>query len=183
MTEQGMITLLDGDAMRRAISRIAYEIIERVPDLDDLVLCGIKTRGAYLAKRLADKISEVEKREISWYEVDVSHFRDDRHRQSTEEVKSHATLGHAFAQAIENKTIILVDDVLFTGRTVRAALDALTSTARPSLIQLAVLIDRGHRELPIRPDYIGKNIPTAKSERVVVKMKEVDALDTVFLKK
>ncbi len=181
----GEITLLDADSMRRALSRIAYEIVERISDLDRLVLCGIHTRGSILADRLAKKIEELEGCSIPYFAIDISRYRDDRLLVDEQMgIRQHnASLGHEFVPMIEAKSIVLVDDVLFTGRTVRAALDALTSTARPDLIQLAVLIDRGHRELPIRPDYVGKNIPTARAERVQVLVNEIDLHDGVYLKK
>ncbi len=185
MKEIDDITLLDADGMRRAMSRIAYEIVERITNLDQLVLCGIRTRGSYLAQRLAVKISELEGRSIPRFDVDVSLYRDDRQPPNDNfAIRQHnMSLGPEFVSQINAKSIVLIDDVLFTGRTVRAALDALTSTARPALIQLAVLIDRGHRELPIRPDYVGKNIPTSRAERVQVLVSEVDGRDSVYLKK
>ncbi len=185
MKVPGEITLLDAESMRRALSRIAYEIVERISELDRLVLCGIHTRGSVLADRLAQKIQELEGYSIPHFAIDISHYRDDRLIIDDQTgIRQHnASLGHEFVPLIDAKSIVLVDDVLFTGRTVRAALDALTSTARPDLIQLAVLIDRGHRELPIRPDYIGKNIPTARTERVQVLVTEIDLKDGVYLKK
>lgn len=174
------VTLLDEDGVRRALSRIAYEIIERVGDLNDLVIVGIRTRGWYLATRLAGRISEMEGLEVPHLELDVSPYRDDRF-PGWQGRMDHSTPMLEWNQQIDQRRVVLVDDVLFTGRTVRAALDALTQAARPALIQLAVLVDRGHRELPIRPDYVGKNIPTASNERVQVLVKEVDGDDAVRL--
>lgn len=179
--DDGSVTLLDDDGMRRALARIAYEMIERSgPALDQLSLVGVRTRGFYLAMRLVKRIAEIEQVQLPCYPLDVSSFRDDVLR---DDGLKKATLDAAMLQAIDKRRVILVDDVLFTGRTVRAALDALTTGARPALIQLAVLIDRGHRELPIRPDYVGKNIPTARSERVRVQVRECDENDSVRLQK
>ncbi|MCY0877230.1 MAG: bifunctional pyr operon transcriptional regulator/uracil phosphoribosyltransferase PyrR [Firmicutes bacterium] len=178
---EGSVVLLDEAGMRRALARIAYEIIERSGSaLDELSLVGVRTRGYDLALRLVARIAEIEQVGIPCHALDVSSFRDDI---STSALLPRQQLDPTFLGAIDKRRIILVDDVLFTGRTVRAALDALTTGARPSLIQLAVLIDRGHRELPIRPDYVGKNIPTARSERVRVHVVERDQKDDVILQK
>ncbi|WP_397537444.1 bifunctional pyr operon transcriptional regulator/uracil phosphoribosyltransferase PyrR [Rummeliibacillus pycnus] len=171
--------LLDQAAMNRALTRIAHEIIERNEGIDECILVGIKTRGAFLAKRLAQKINIIEKKEIRSGELDISLYRDDLSIKTSN--------GEAFVQQVDitydvtNQKVILVDDVLYTGRTVRAAMDAVMDIGRPSQIQLAVLVDRGHRELPIRADFVGKNIPTASHERIEVTMVEVDDQDLVAI--
>ena len=171
--------LLEQAAMDRALTRIAHEIIERNEGIDECILVGIKTRGAFLAKRLAQKINTIEKKEIRSGELDISLYRDDLSVKTSN--------GEALVQQVDitydvtNQKVILVDDVLYTGRTVRAAMDAVMDIGRPSQIQLAVLVDRGHRELPIRADFVGKNIPTARQERIVVSMVEVDGQDVVTI--
>jgi pyrimidine operon attenuation protein/uracil phosphoribosyltransferase len=171
--------LLEQAAMDRALTRIAHEIIERNEGIDECILVGIKTRGAFLAKRLAQKINTIEKKEIRSGELDISLYRDDLSVKTSN--------GEALVQQVDitydvtNQKVILVDDVLYTGRTVRAAMDAVMDIGRPSQIQLAVLVDRGHRELPIRADFVGKNIPTARQERIVVSMVEVDGQDLVTI--
>ncbi|WP_100404542.1 bifunctional pyr operon transcriptional regulator/uracil phosphoribosyltransferase PyrR [Bacillus solitudinis] len=171
--------ILDEQAIRRATTRIAHEIIERNKGVDNCILVGIKTRGIYLAKRLAERIDQIEGVSISVGEVDITLYRDDL----TEKSKTRGPIiqGTDIPVDISNRKVILVDDVLFTGRTVRAALDALIDLGRPEQIQLAVLIDRGHRELPIRPDYVGKNVPTSKSEKIVAKLIEADLEDEVII--
>jgi len=171
--------ILDEAAMNRALTRIAHEIIERNEGIDKVILVGIKTRGAYLAKRLSQKINTIEKKEIRSGELDISLYRDDL---STKTLNGEATVQQVdITYDLTNQTVVLVDDVLYTGRTVRAAMDAVMDIGRPSQIQLAVLVDRGHRELPIRADFVGKNIPTASHERVVVHMVEVDDEDLVAI--
>lgn len=171
--------ILDEAAMNRALTRIAHEIIERNEGIDNVILVGIKTRGAYLAKRLSQKINTIEKKEIRSGELDISLYRDDL---STKTLNGEATVQQVdITYDLTNQTVVLVDDVLYTGRTVRAAMDAVMDIGRPSQIQLAVLVDRGHRELPIRADFVGKNIPTASHERVVVHMVEVDDEDLVAI--
>ncbi len=194
------IQLLNADSMRRALSRIAHEIVERSGSAEDLAFVGIKRRGWFIAQRLTSWMIQIEGWNIPHYALDVSHFRDDRghivrDKNGGEEESScapefrivfEANAGipeWLTACAVKGKRVILVDDVLFTGRTVRAALDALSRYSRPAVIQLAVLVDRGHRELPIRPDYVGKNVPTAREERVSVKVTEVDGEDSVWLHK
>ncbi|PWI57322.1 bifunctional pyr operon transcriptional regulator/uracil phosphoribosyltransferase PyrR [Sulfoacidibacillus thermotolerans] len=192
------IQLLNADSMRRALSRIAHEIVERSGSPDGLALVGIRTRGWHLAERLAHRITQIEGWQLPSYALDVSAFRDDRGhivRGKNGEKASWFTAEDLFTQrykevpewleqrAVEGRRVILIDDVLFTGRTVRAALDALSRYSRPAVIQLAVLVDRGHRELPIRPDYVGKNVPTARDERISVKVLEVDSEDGVWLYK
>ncbi|WCK53057.1 bifunctional pyr operon transcriptional regulator/uracil phosphoribosyltransferase PyrR [Aneurinibacillus sp. Ricciae_BoGa-3] len=170
--------LLDEEAMRRALTRIAHEIIERNKGIENCVLVGIRTRGIYLANRLAERIHQIEGRKIEVGELDITLYRDDLTNKQDEPVIQGSHLPYDST----NKKVILVDDVLFTGRTVRAALDALMDIGRPQSIQLAVLIDRGHRELPIRPDYVGKNVPTSRDEMIVVELKEVDDRECVAIK-
>jgi pyrimidine operon attenuation protein / uracil phosphoribosyltransferase len=171
--------ILDEQAVRRALTRIAHEIIERNKGIEDCVLIGIKTRGIYIANRLAERIEEIEGSKISVGEIDITLYRDDLTHKTQN--KEPLLKGASVPTGVNEKKVILIDDVLYTGRTVRAALDAIIDIGRPAQIQLAVLIDRGHRELPIRPDYIGKNVPTSKSEMIVVKLTEVDQLDEVTI--
>ncbi|MGE7913844.1 bifunctional pyr operon transcriptional regulator/uracil phosphoribosyltransferase PyrR [Lysinibacillus xylanilyticus] len=173
--------LLDGPSMARALTRIAHEIIERNKGIDECILVGIKTRGAFLAKRLAERIEKIEGKAIRTGELDITLYRDDL---STKHENEQAHVEQVDIEyVVANQKIILVDDVLYTGRTVRAALDAVMDLGRPGQIQLAVLIDRGHRELPIRADYVGKNVPTSGSERIVVNLQEVDDEDCVIIYK
>jgi pyrimidine operon attenuation protein / uracil phosphoribosyltransferase len=170
--------VLDAAAIERALRRIAHEIIERNPDLGSIVLAGIPSRGVEIASRLADIIESLGKVRVATGAIDVSMHRDD--------VGTRAELPRVQASSLplplENKTVIIIDDVLFTGRTVRAAMDALGSFGRPARIQLAALIDRGHRELPIRADYVGKNLPTAPGEQVSLRLQDVDGEpDAVWL--
>ncbi|MHB8578905.1 MAG: bifunctional pyr operon transcriptional regulator/uracil phosphoribosyltransferase PyrR [Ignavibacteriaceae bacterium] len=169
--------LVDQNGLERIVTRIAHEILERNKGSKNLVLMGMRTRGEYLAKRLFEKIKEIEKIELPFGILDVTLYRDDfRVRLKQPEVSvSNITFN------INEKDIILVDDVLFTGRTVRSALNAIMDMGRPNTIQLFVLVDRGHRELPIRADYVGKNIPTSINEEVKVKMSEVDGEDAIYL--
>ncbi|CEH32075.1 transcriptional regulator [Aneurinibacillus migulanus] len=169
--------LLDEAAMRRALTRIAHEIIERNKGVENCVLIGIRTRGIYLAQRLAERVAQIEGQRIAVGELDITLYRDDLTRKQAQPTIK----GSEIDEDITNKKVILVDDVLFTGRTVRAALDALMDIGRPEMIQLAVLIDRGHRELPIRPDYVGKNVPTSKEEMIVVELAEVDKRECVTI--
>ncbi|TCP70389.1 bifunctional pyr operon transcriptional regulator/uracil phosphoribosyltransferase PyrR [Baia soyae] len=170
--------ILDEAAIRRALTRIAYEILERNKGVEDMVLVGIKTRGVTLAERLAERIKQIEGKELSIGELDITLYRDDLSEKS-----EHPHVRETVIPDIIGKRVILVDDVLFTGRTIRAAMDALIDVGRPQLIQLAVLIDRGHRELPIRPDFIGKNVPTSRNEIISVVVSEVDGLtDSVTLR-
>jgi pyrimidine operon attenuation protein / uracil phosphoribosyltransferase len=175
--------LLDADALSRTLSRIAHEIIEANPELDDVALVGIQTRGVPLAQRLARLIEERAGVAPDLGAVDITFYRDDvrvrggeapRHPQPVvRETQLHFPL--------DGRTVILVDDVLYTGRTIRAAIEALFDYGRPARVQLAVIADRGHRELPIRPDYVGKNLPTARSERIQVQLVEVDEVDRILL--
>ncbi|RXT08735.1 bifunctional pyr operon transcriptional regulator/uracil phosphoribosyltransferase PyrR [Ammoniphilus sp. CFH 90114] len=169
--------LLDEAAIRRALTRIAHEIIERNKGIENCVLVGIRTRGVYLARRLATRIEEIEGQSISVEELDITLYRDDL----TEKDMLPQDSDKILPEKITDKKVILIDDVLFTGRTVRAALDALMDNGRPEMIQLAVLIDRGHRELPIRPDFVGKNVPTSRSETIVVDLMEIDNLERVTI--
>ena len=171
------LAVLDAEEIRRALTRIAHEILERTHGGDEVVLLGIPTRGVPLARRLAARIGEFEGLEVPCGSLDVTMHRDDlRFRPAR-------ALGRTElpASGVDGKTVVLVDDVLYSGRTVRAALDALTDLGRPRAVQLAVLVDRGHRELPIRPDYVGKNLPTSQREVVHVLLAEVDARDAVMI--
>lgn len=160
--------ILDSEGVRRALTRIAHEILERNKGTKDLVLIGIRTGGAHLAQRLQREIRSIEKTEIPLGIVDITFYRDDLSERGPQ-VKVQET---DIPFDITGKKVVLVDDVLYTGRTIRAALDALIDFGRPRSIQLAVLADRGHRELPIKPDYVGKNVPTSQSERIEVRLKE-----------
>ncbi|HZG73427.1 MAG TPA: bifunctional pyr operon transcriptional regulator/uracil phosphoribosyltransferase PyrR [Chondromyces sp.] len=171
--------VLDQQAIHRALTRIAHEILERNKGIDNCVLVGIKTRGIYLANRLAERIKQIEGKEIPVGELDITLYRDDLTVKSDN--KEPEVKGSNIPGEITEKKIVLVDDVLYTGRTVRAAMDAIMDIGRPSQIQMAVLVDRGHRELPVRADYVGKNIPTASTERIVVELKEVDKQDQVSI--
>ncbi|MGG3999040.1 bifunctional pyr operon transcriptional regulator/uracil phosphoribosyltransferase PyrR [Anoxybacillus kestanbolensis] len=171
--------VLDEQAIRRALTRIAHEIIERNKGIDDCVLIGIKTRGIYLAKRLAERIEQIEETSIPVGELDITLYRDDLTVKTAE--REPLVKGTDVPFSVTNRKVVLVDDVLFTGRTVRAAMDAVMDLGRPAQIQLAVLVDRGHRELPIRADFVGKNIPTSSTERIVVELKEVDNIDQVSI--
>ncbi|MCK1225375.1 bifunctional pyr operon transcriptional regulator/uracil phosphoribosyltransferase PyrR [Streptococcus uberis] len=164
--------IVDYVTMKRAITRITYEIIERNKSLDNLVLAGIKTRGVYLARRIQERLKQLEGIELPIGELDIKPFRDD---MKVEEDTTDMPFD------INGKDVILVDDVLYTGRTIRAAIDNLVSLGRPARVGLAVLVDRGHRELPIRADYVGKNIPTSSIEEIVVEVIEVDGKDCVSI--
>ena len=175
--------LLDADALARTLSRIAHEIIEGNPDLDDVALVGIQTRGVPLAQRLARLIEERAGQAPALGAVDITFHRDDVHVRAGE-APMHAQPVVRETQLhfpLEGRTVVLVDDVLYTGRTIRAAIETLFEHGRPARVQLAVLVDRGHRELPIRPDYVGKNLPTARSERIQVELEEIDGTDRVLL--
>src|SRR5437764_8527257 len=162
------ILVMDAAAIQRALRRIAHEIIERNPDLKQIILAGIPSRGNEIARRIAETISTIEKASIAVGAIDVAMHRDDVGTRTELPVVKASDL----PLPLKTKTVIIVDDVLFTGRTVRAAMDAITSFGRPARIQLAVLIDRGHRELPIRADYVGKNLPTASDEKVRLRLGE-----------
>ena len=171
---------MDAEAIRRALRRIAHEIIESNPRLKAVVLAGIPSRGVEIARRIAAFIQEINNATVDTGVVDVAMHRDDVGTRKELPVVRASTL----PIPLEERTVIIVDDVLYTGRTVRAALDAINSFGRPARIQLAVLVDRGHRELPIRPDYVGKNLPTAAGEQILVRLQQTDnALDGVYLEK
>jgi pyrimidine operon attenuation protein / uracil phosphoribosyltransferase len=172
--------VMDAEAIRRALQRIAHEIIERNPHCGGIVLAGIPSRGIEIARRIAAFIREIEKADVDTGVIDVAMYRDDVGRRKELPVVRASKL----PVPLEDRTMIIVDDVLYTGRTVRAAMDAVNSFGRPARIQLAVLVDRGHRELPIRPDYVGKNLPTATREQIQVRLQETDnEPDGVWLKK
>ena len=169
--------IMDPDQVRRAVTRIAHEIIERNKGIEDVCLVGIRTRGVVLAQRLKLAIEEIEKEPISFGILDINLYRDDLTLIAQQPVVRATEIDFD----ITGKIVVLVDDVLFTGRTIRAALDALVDLGRPSCIQLAVLVDRGHRELPIRADFVGKNVPTARTQEVRVKLMENDGVSDEVL--
>jgi pyrimidine operon attenuation protein / uracil phosphoribosyltransferase len=175
--------LLDEESMRRTLSRIAHEIIERNDDLDAVALVGIHTRGVPIAHRLRNLVEERTGEELALGQLDITFHRDDVHVRAGQAPRRPQPLARETKLdfELEGRTVILVDDVLYTGRTIRAAIDALFEYGRPDRVQLAVLADRGHRELPIRPDYVGKNLPTGRNERVQVELLEIDELDRVLL--
>ena len=164
--------VVDELTVKRAITRITYEIIERNKDLNKIVLAGIKTRGVFIARRIQERLEQLESISVPVVELDTKPFRDD--------VKSGEDTSIISVDVTERE-VILVDDVLYTGRTIRAAIDNIVTHGRPSRVSLAVLVDRGHRELPIRPDYVGKNIPTSRSEEIIVEMTELDGQDRVLI--
>lgn len=166
--------IMDEKAVGRAIARISYEIIEHNKGTDDLCIIGIISRGAPIGKRIAVKLRELESADVPFGTLDITPYRDDK----TAEIKEEST---NIQFSVADKNIVLVDDVLFTGRSARAAIDAIIKRGRPRSVQLAVLVDRGHRELPIRPDYVGKNLPTSHSEVVKVFVTETDGIDCVAL--
>src|SRR3954469_22321219 len=175
--------LLDGEAIGRTLSRIAHEVIERNDDLESVALVGIHTRGVPISQRLRHLIDERAGIELDLGQLDITFHRDDVHVRDGHAPRRPQPLVRdtKLDFELEGRTVILVDDVLYTGRTIRAAIDALLEYGRPARVQLAVLADRGHRELPIRPDYVGKNLPPARSERVQVQLVEVDEVDSVVL--
>ena len=170
--------IVDADGLRRIVTRIAHEIVERNKGVEDLVLVGILRRGVPLAQRMAEKIAEFEGKAPFQGSLDITLYRDDLSMVAHQPVVGASEI----AVDINGKVVVLVDDVLYTGRTVRAAMDALIDFGRPRAIQLAVVIDRGHRELPIRADFVGKNVPTSKREVIGVKLAEVDGTDAVVIK-
>jgi pyrimidine operon attenuation protein / uracil phosphoribosyltransferase len=176
MPEPGTKQLLGADDIRRAVARLAHEIVERNEGVQSLVLVGLRTRGIPLARRLQQRILEFEGAEVPLGVLDITLYRDDVHQRAPRALNP-----TSIPVDISDKTVILVDDVLYTGRTIRAALDALIDLGRPKAIQLVCLVDRGHRELPIRPDYVGKNVPTSRHEKVAVRLEEVDGVDEVVL--
>lgn len=169
--------LLDEKGMSRSITRISNEILEKNKGVMDVVFVGIKTRGVPFARRLADRIEDIEGDNVEVYELDITLYRDD-----LSELDDLPIINEEFDYDITGKNVVLVDDVIYTGRTVRAALDALIEHGRPSKVQLVVLIDRGHRELPIRADYVGKNVPTSRNEIIDVNFIETDGVDEVLIK-
>jgi pyrimidine operon attenuation protein/uracil phosphoribosyltransferase len=168
--------VLDEHALDRALTRIAHEILERNAGSDDLAFVGLRTRGVTLAQRLAAKIAHIDGVQLPVGTLDISLYRDDLGLRRSPVVR-----GTEVPFSIKDKSVVLVDDVLFTGRTIRAALDAMIDLGRPKMVQLAVLVDRGHRELPIRPDYVGKNLPTSRRESVAVRLREHDGEDRVVI--
>ncbi len=170
-------TVLSSDDIRRAITRISHEILEQNRGVDNLLLLGIPTRGIQLATRIAQVIKEHSATEVSVGSLDVTMYRDDLSDQPTRVVG----ITNIPTSGVSGKAVVLVDDVLFSGRTIRAALDSLNDHGRPAAVRLAVLVDRGHRQLPIRADYVGKNLPTALTERISVKLEEVDGVDEVVI--
>lgn len=171
------VLLLDTDGIRRALTRIAHEILERNQGTGAVVLVGMRRRGVPLARRLATLIERFEGLPVPVGELDITMFRDDLELRGPRMTLQPSSMPHS----VSGKRVVLVDDVLYTGRTARAALEAILSYGRPEVIQLAVLVDRGHRELPIRPDYIGKNVPTSRQEQVEVRLQETDGRDEVVL--
>jgi pyrimidine operon attenuation protein/uracil phosphoribosyltransferase len=175
--------LLDEESIRRTLSRIAHEIIERNDDLETVALVGIHTRGVPIAQRIRTLVAERSGEELALGQLDITFHRDDVHVRAGQAPRRAQPLVRdtKLDFDLEGRTVILVDDVLYTGRTIRAAIDALFEYGRPDRVQLAVLADRGHRELPIRPDYVGKNLPTTRGQRVQVELMEVDEVDRVIL--
>ncbi len=169
--------IMDEKAVLRAITRISHEIIEKNKGVEDIVLIGIRTRGVPLARMIQKKIREIEGVDVSIGQVDITLYRDDLSKEELDPVVH----GSQIDFDINEKIAILVDDVLFTGRTVRAAMDAVMDHGRPRAIQLAILVDRGHRELPIRPDYVGKNVPTSRNEVISVQLEEIDEANNVSI--
>jgi pyrimidine operon attenuation protein/uracil phosphoribosyltransferase len=174
-----MPVVMDADRMDRTLTRIAHEIVERNRALDDLALVGIRSRGEHLARRLARQLQRISGRVLPTGALDITLYRDDLMRQPVGPQPVVRSTEIPFS--IDDRIILLVDDVLYTGRTVRAALDALIDFGRPQAIQLVVLVDRGHRELPIKADYVGKNLPTSRRESVQVRLEEVDGDDEVVI--
>ncbi len=174
-----MKALADKEDIERVITRIAHEILEKNKGSEDIVLVGIKTRGVPLAKRIANKIEEIESQVISCGELDITLYRDDLSQISSQPIVHNTEIPFD----INEKIVVLVDDVIYTGRTVRSAMDALIDLGRPGAIQLAVLVDRGHREVPIRADFVGKNIPTSKNEIIEVKLDETDDKEEIVIAK
>jgi pyrimidine operon attenuation protein/uracil phosphoribosyltransferase len=168
--------IVDAMAMQRALTRITYEIIEKNKGVNSLVIVGIKTRGVFIGQHIAKRLKQLENVDIPVGELDISAYRDDYDAAVAVANKQELNVN------IDGKRVILVDDVLYTGRTIRAALDALMDNGRPAVVNLAVLVDRGHRELPVRADFVGKNIPTSATERIKVNVKEVDGYDAVEIR-
>jgi pyrimidine operon attenuation protein/uracil phosphoribosyltransferase len=176
MASRGKVKIMEEDDIRRAVQRIAHEIVERNKGAERLALVGIRTRGVPLSGRICEAIARIEGAEVPTGRLDITLYRDDLHILSQPVVKETHLPGD-----IEGKNVVIVDDVLYTGRSVRAAMDAIIDFGRPATIQLAVLVDRGHRELPIRADFVGRNLPTSAGEKVKVCLKEVDGEDAVYI--
>jgi len=176
-----MPVVMDADRMGRSLTRIAHEIVERNRGLERLALVGVRTRGVPIARRLAQRLQEITGQEVPTGALDITLYRDDLMHNPVGPQPVVRSTDIPFS--IDNRVIVLVDDVLYTGRTVRAALDELIDFGRPKSIQLVVMIDRGHRELPIKADYVGKNVPTSRSESVAVRLEEVDGTDEVVIDK
>lgn len=168
--------IIDAMAMKRALTRITYEIIEKNKGTSQLVLVGIKTRGEFIAQRIAEQMNKLEGATVPVGALDITGYRDDQLNQAAQ-----SQVQGSLPVPIDDRRVVLVDDVFYTGRTMRAAMDALMDRGRPQVIQIAVLIDRGHREMPIRPDFVGKNVPTANREAIKVNMTEIDHQDMVEL--
>lgn len=183
LSEGERLVIMDETAIRRALIRIAHEIVEKNKGIEDCIIVGIRTRGVYLANRVAARISEIEGTTVPVRELDITKYRDDRSETVDIMVDLSNTPGDTELDStlVKNKKVILFDDVLYTGRTIRAAMDAIMDFGRPQNVQLAVLVDRGHRELPIRPDFIGKNVPTSKQEEIQVQFTEIDSIDQVTI--
>lgn len=177
MTLKEKAQVMDGPTLDRALTRIAHEILERNGGIADLTLVGIKTRGVHLANRIAEKLLTIEGVRVPVGALDITLYRDDLGMLAEQPIIRRTEIPFSVA----GKTIVLVDDVLYTGRTIRAAMDALIDLGRPLMIQLAVMVDRGHRELPIRPDYVGKNLPTSRKEVVAVQLVEEDGVDGIVI--
>lgn len=177
MSPREKVQIMDADGIRRALTRIAHEILEKNAGTEDLVLIGIRRRGVPLARRISEKIKKIEETAVPLGILDITLYRDDLSQLDYHPLVRKTEVPFS----ITGKRVVLVDDVLFTGRTVRAALDALMDLGRPQLIQLAVLIDRGHRELPIRADFVGKNVPTSRKEVINVNLLEIDGEDKVTI--
>lgn len=169
--------VMDDQDIARAVTRIAHEIIEKNKGIEDVVFIGIQRRGVPLARRIAERVQETEGKKIPVGILDITFYRDDLSALSEHPIVN----GTQMDFSVTGKKVILIDDVLYTGRTIRAAMDAIIDLGRPKLIQLAVLVDRGHRELPIRPDYVGKNIPTSRNEEITVRLVETDGIDLVTI--
>ncbi len=171
--------IMDADAMRRAVKRISHQVLESMEDTDGLIIIGIKRRGISIAGQIVRNIREISGKDVAAGTLDITFYRDDVDVKETEK----AVAGTKMDCDVDGKKVVLVDDVLYTGRTVRAAMDALTDSGRPALVKFAALVDRGHRELPVKADFVGKNIPTAPDETIKVKVLEYDGEEGVFLEK
>jgi pyrimidine operon attenuation protein/uracil phosphoribosyltransferase len=174
-------SLLDEAGMARALVRLAHEVHERHPRLDNVLLCGVRTRGVPLAQRLARLLQEIGAVEVPVALLDIDDYRDDRPRPAVPRPGALQLLDGSEAPGVDGVAVIVVDDVFYTGRTLRAALDALADAGRPAAVEMLVLVDRGHREMPLRATYVGKNVPTAAEQRVAVRLREVDGYDGAFL--